>query len=106
MNGDPAAFDAPFFSITAHGRLNAGNSGYSVHSIADARKQRQLRWIHNSDGFWRRLTEPWKMVIAADYHLENLLLMLCSWYSSRQGSRDKYSGLCFIHVRRLHYDDS
>lgn len=58
MNGDPAAFDAPFFSITAQGMWNTR----ALRSNADMCEQRQPQWTHSNDGFSRRLIEPWKTV--------------------------------------------
>lgn len=62
MNGDPAAFDAPFFSITPQGMKDAAPFRLSVYPNADIKIQRLLLWTHSNDGFLRLLTELWKMV--------------------------------------------
>jgi acyl transferase domain-containing protein len=55
MNGNPAAFDAPFFSITPQG-MNEAARLQLVNPNADTERQRLLRWTHSNDGFLRLLT--------------------------------------------------
>lgn len=111
MNGDPAAFDAPFFSITPQGMGEAAPFRLPVNPNADMQRQRLLRWTHSNDGFLRLLTELWKTVrgnrTLACLTLEpvNLNLTLRSWHFFGEGNRKPDGSLCLVYLGRLHHDD-